>query len=113
MALTRMDDAGIAGREVDTLGIDQQRQRTFEHVEELRRFRVNVLNLRGAWRHTLFDDAEMLRVEKAPSVADITPSVVLGIRQIHFWHWAVEDLLGAITECGRHRFGLMDRQEPQ
>lgn len=113
MALTGMDDAGIADREVDALGIDLQRERAFENVEELRRFPVDVLNLRGARRHTLFDDAEILRVEKAPSVADIAPAVVLSIRPIHFWHGAVEDLLEAIAECVGDRLALMARHEPQ
>jgi hypothetical protein len=74
MALTGMDNAGIADRKFDVLGVDLKRQRAFKHIEELRCFRVDVLHLRGAGWHALFDDAEMLRVQQAPSIADLAPT---------------------------------------
>jgi len=49
-----------------------------EHVEELLRVMVEVANLRRARRHALLNHAELRVPYQVPTIATVTPDVVLG-----------------------------------
>lgn len=81
--LTRFDIAGVTCMQMDKVTPNLDRQRSAQHIENLVRLHMDMPGLAGPWRHFLLDDTQVLSIEQAPSVADISPDIMLCIRAIY------------------------------
>ena len=78
MRLTRTDMDALTRAQYKFGSADFDGQSASQHVEELVRLLMVVTNLRSARRHAFFDDAQCGRLDEVPSIAAITPRVMLG-----------------------------------
>jgi len=78
MRFTRLDLDSLAWVKHNFAASDLDGESSRKHIEELVRLPMKVPNLGSARRHSLFDNAQCRRLDEVPSIATVTPGVVLG-----------------------------------